>query len=210
MTLLEEINKANCHICLLSESNCPICPQKEYKMSSKHATVLDVRTVEDTQGNQYRIADVMDFGAILPYSVTLYEIKSLVIPEQSQQDAESAEIINAWGGNIEWEHSPDGRRVCPSCGCWSYEKHYSNCKVNFTEPSKVQAVADATVKAYEDKFGAPVHPIQSHKDVENYKTPRTILADTSGDVSMPITLDARTRVVEYDDTKDLWTMGNGG
>jgi len=37
-------------------------------------TILDIRTVSDVDSRQWRVADVMDFGASLPYSVVLYEI----------------------------------------------------------------------------------------------------------------------------------------
>lgn len=44
-------------------------------------TVLDIRTVYDIDpAKKFRVADVMDFGAILHYSVVLYEITDRTAP----------------------------------------------------------------------------------------------------------------------------------
>jgi len=38
---------------------------------------------------------------------------------------------------VEFDHSPDGRRICSDCGCWAYEPHYQHCK-HYTQPEPAQ------------------------------------------------------------------------
>ena len=66
-----------CAACTLADAmkTCPVCAFYDSERNNKHVpTVLEIRTVLDTDGRQWRVADVMDFGAILPHSVVLYEI----------------------------------------------------------------------------------------------------------------------------------------
>jgi len=84
----ELTDKSTCAICLLSETNCPTCGFLKYKHAQHTATVIDTRTCKDTDERKFVVADVMEYGAILPHSVVLYYLDDKTLTADPRTPAE--------------------------------------------------------------------------------------------------------------------------
>jgi len=95
----ELTDKATGAICLLSETNCPTCGFLQYKNAQHTASVVDTRTCKDTDERKFVVADVMEYGAILPHSVVLYYLDDKTLtadprtPAEREQDEAHADLL---------------------------------------------------------------------------------------------------------------------
>ena len=89
----ELTDKATCAICLLSETNCPTCGFLQYKHAQHTATVIDTRTCKDTDERKFVVADVMEYGAVLPHSVVLYYLDDKTLTADPRTTAEPYDVI---------------------------------------------------------------------------------------------------------------------
>jgi len=101
-------NINTCNICTLVPPMA-VCLDCEFHVKTV-ATVLDVRTVEDC-GQLYRVADIIELGALLPYSVRLYSLGSMEIARDNQWldapvtiTSENVAVIRnpALNGGVRW------------------------------------------------------------------------------------------------------------